>query len=393
MTSSSKFFLFLTLTSMISMIVSDKKDKDKKPYVNPVALYPHERNCLLLDPKIKGSITSACNLTMMVGDKWVEYVRGCPANEYCIKEGNTAVYFCRPENSDFLNGHSCTENSLCRSGFCDNGVCAGRKEGDECTEHKNCDNSLYCSKETVEAEKGVCKKLLQENEKCNKTLDVCDYGLGCTTVKINATENFCVKYFSRDNKEYSEEEIYCRTGYMDDKTCKKTYAVYYEEVKPCNTNEDCPIFISGNLTKKGFCINSTVEIGKKYCHITTKNKEFTDFITMHDEYMEKKNKGERLNFNVGEWQKHKGDYNLYDDFELTKSYMYSKSKYIYMDDCVIEQDFSLKKIPVVKKQKEEGGISGQISGISFGVGMAILAFVGARYYKRMRRNDNDILLS
>lgn len=128
--------------------------------------------------------------------QWLEYVGKCGTLSLplLIDKG----YICRMSETDDLTmkcltnpeyqklpGQKCTDASLCQ-GKVENGYCRGKKEGETCEHHLNCDVGLRCGTELK------CEQASVEGEFCDSDTKLCQSYLYCK-------EGVCTKFGSVAN--------------------------------------------------------------------------------------------------------------------------------------------------------------------------------------------------
>ena len=113
-------------------------------------------------------------------------------------------------NEPAYPGGACSKNTDCMGKKkCDNNMCVGSKEGENCNDHSDCIFGLYCNSEKQ------CISLKKENDDCIDDYE-CPFDTGCY-------KNKCTSYFSiKDNMNIeSENQYFCESMKIWDKKCVK----------------------------------------------------------------------------------------------------------------------------------------------------------------------------
>ena len=88
-----------------------------------------------------------------------------------------------------MPGEKCSNDIHCYgSSKCNNGICSGKGEGEECEEMEECDKGLYC--DSAEAK---CRKQIGLNQTCN----ILHIGFDCQNDLICGSESKCIPYYSK----------------------------------------------------------------------------------------------------------------------------------------------------------------------------------------------------
>ena len=178
--------------------------------------------------------SDAENSTCMTTANSTVYISSCPSGYYCPPVSGFDTVTCEAEDSFVLlswPGERCKVNQTCVTGLCNDGQCEGRKEGETCEDHSDCDAMLYCSP------KSTCAQQLDEGDSgCRDDFDCKNY-LACQFEE-------CVQYMSR----FEGDEVSGCAGNRS-LACQSTLCGFDHCLKPvsndrpapalCTTFEDC----------------------------------------------------------------------------------------------------------------------------------------------------------
>ena len=126
----------------------------------------------------------------------VAYVDGCGKGKICTKVGK--IYQCVKPKTPLEEGDKCELAEECQSGLCSSNKCIVKKEGEACTEYRNCGEGLYCR---TKDDAGTCQKFLKEGDECvSDDYDYleCQTGFFCNLNRDN-TKKVCTKKYSLDD--------------------------------------------------------------------------------------------------------------------------------------------------------------------------------------------------
>ncbi len=143
--------------------------------------------------------------------KKVYYVDGCGKGKICTDVGE--VYQCVKRKTLLEEGDKCELAEECQSGLCSSNKCIVKKEGEACTEYRNCGEGLYCR---TKDDAGTCQKFLKEGDECESAdYDYlkCQTGFSCSLNRDN-TKMVCTKYYSLDDgaKVDDDHSSLCKSG-------------------------------------------------------------------------------------------------------------------------------------------------------------------------------------
>ena len=170
-------------------------------------------------------IDNQCSYHDTMEGREVYEFKQCPLNHYCLYKNEFKINFCRSLDIRSLLGDQCTSHSDCVTDLCDNNICQGKKEGDDCDYHDKCSIGLTCINK-------VCQPQRKEGEECGVDQN-CQNDYGCTIY------GKCVKYFSLKLGEWGVNPLLCETMTMDvDGYCAET-KLQQETLECGEEQEDC----------------------------------------------------------------------------------------------------------------------------------------------------------
>lgn len=162
------------------------------------------------------------------GSSEVVYASACPAGTYCSLEGVCTGMKQKYQDNAAYPGEYCDSETPCKYGNCNSGMCDGKKNGELCGDHGECEAGLRCHH--------TCKPLFKAKQRgCLSDLD-CTSDSGC---------NFgeCTAYFSMKPKSPVEKcenlsNYMCASSMCDNGKClAEQYSDKYP--KECLADSDC----------------------------------------------------------------------------------------------------------------------------------------------------------
>jgi hypothetical protein len=186
-------------------------------------LYKYFYSALLFEP-------NQCSAVYPYYDYTLISVRPCSLGYACEKydiEVNPLSYCIKETN--LLPGEYCTSDKSCLSNKCHNNICKGKKELDNCSNHSDCDVSLYCN----ERNKCETQKYLA-NDQC-----ISDYQCYNNKACFN---NKCIEYFSLNDGDKSNNRLLCKSLFIYNGYCRT--ANFFNKsneivMKSCRSNDEC----------------------------------------------------------------------------------------------------------------------------------------------------------
>ena len=217
--------------------------------------------------------TSSCNIhDIMLGDS--EKIKYCPINY---------------ENSQKLPsypGGTCTKNSDCLTGICQNNKC---EDFSECISHENCPLNTFCKNKN-------CYQLLKDGEKCNESYE-CKFNSFC-----DQKEKICKKLYSIEDgkeindlvKDYEKKEFLCESGgYITIiKNNEKKYIceTIFNENYHCK--EECKYKRNSNnetININENCLCGFNKYRSKHCKLGNGENDYKLFLAMRKNYLSDEN--------------------------------------------------------------------------------------------------------
>ena len=89
-------------------------------------------------------IDNQCSYHDTMEGREVYEFKQCPLNHYCLYKNEFKINFCRSLDIRSLPGDQCTSHSDCVTDLCDNNICQGKKEGDDCDTNFQCSIGFAC---------------------------------------------------------------------------------------------------------------------------------------------------------------------------------------------------------------------------------------------------------
>ena len=176
----------------------------------------------------------AVNSTCMETADSTVYVSPCPKGYYCPPISGFDAVSCESEDSLVLlnwPGERCTGNSTCVTGLCSDSECEGRKEGEPCEDHSDCNAELYCT-----ASHNCAVQLDEGDRGCRDDFDCKNY-LGCQFGE-------CVQYMSRYEGDQvsgcvGNRSLACQSTLCGVDKCFKAVANDRSAPVICSSSTDC----------------------------------------------------------------------------------------------------------------------------------------------------------
>lgn len=269
---------YLIITIFISLIVFSVSQVEECKHIQCVN-YLQNKTCI--EPATENHV----------------YMQSCPEGEICNilseipEEKTTCVPKVEPTYKRYP-GMPCETDDECFSNQCEDNLCKGHKENDNCTSVEQCDYGYTCRKLTSESESAVCTKPVEEGGDCIEDTD-CSLSNGCLNSK-------CTAYFSVNDGQsigttpsFTPFFSFCKSGYANKdgicQTLNKTKP--YEE---CDEYENaCHYEINGStesivLLEKCQCGYNP--LGKKFCALGSGDYNYTRYIeALKDYYFDNSN--------------------------------------------------------------------------------------------------------
>ena len=261
-------------------------------------------------------IDNQCSYHDTMEGREVYEFKQCPLNHYCLYKNEFKINFCRSLDIRSLPGDQCTSHSDCVTDLCDNNICQGKKEGDDCDTNFQCSIGFACINQRCTVQK-------KENEDCSSDED-CENSFGCSRF------GKCVAYFSLHVGDYSEKSLLCETmendelGYCAESSLKQDSQICLDDQNFCDYEKN-----NGHdvYTMNRECECSRGHTDKKFCPLASKSEEMKIFRDMFKEIVWKNRKAHTS-------YRFKMSY----DEERTILYYNSYPLYLDADECSIEID-------------------------------------------------------
>ena len=244
-------------------------------------------------------------------------VKQCPQTFHCNYYNENKTTFCSPPISKKYPGDQCTSNSDCATNLCDNNICQGKKEGDDCDYHDKCSIGLTCINK-------VCQPQRKEGEECGVDQN-CQNDYGCTIY------GKCVKYFSLKLGEWGVNPLLCETMTMDvDGYCAET-KLQQETLECGEEQEDCEYEVyDGKMkfTQKEKCQCTRGNNDKRYCHYGSKSEMSDELINLIKDVFWRNRKLHTMNrFRIDSYET-----------ERRINFLNQYPMYVDADECSIDVD-------------------------------------------------------
>lgn len=202
-------------------------------------------------------------------------LQGCEGdNTFCNINPSEDQSKCE-KNKDELSypGGSCVIDQDCIFQDCLGDKCVGLDLDLACNHQGECVIGSVCRTNSTEIEDKFCLVPLKEGENCTEDED-CENSSGCLNGK-------CTKYFSQEDDTLVTNRYFCKSGFTIDNICVTTTNVNPID-QPCNSDEECK-YIFSNKTEVGL-INGSCECGKnsegkKYCKLGSDHQYYKDWIS------------------------------------------------------------------------------------------------------------------
>lgn len=247
----------------------------------------------------------------------------CPSNQLCdyfTNPSKTEIFCSDREKKLLVDTEQCTSNSDCYSNNCQSGKCKGKEKNDSCGLTEECAIGFYCKGSKCIAQE-------EEGNTCNEDSD-CINNCGCSPDKK------CIKYFSLDIGESTNNYLLCKTLYMQDEVCASIKL--NNDTDECSTeNNVCSYTINeGKVVKETEkkCQCTRGDHSKKYCPSDTEGKIWNNML-------DKVTKFYKSNDNLHTIRRHQFDYEKKKEIYYAVNY----PKYKDVDSCAIDIDLSSTK--------------------------------------------------
>ena len=197
------------------------------------------------------------------------YLQVCPEDTpHCpyqtAKYGLNAKCTSQTASKELIPGDECKDNDECLSGKCEDQICKGKSETEDCEHHSDCDPGNFCNEENV------CEPLREFDQACVETYQCVN---NCT-----CNNNKCTFYYSVGIGVLADTADACFSGYLKDGKCENALQSRFHG-QPCTYDEDCQyINDDQEVIEHGICTCGFNAGAFSYCPLAQGDPEFLAYL-------------------------------------------------------------------------------------------------------------------